>query len=204
VAAAVLVPLKGFALAKGRLAHVLDAGERVALARRMAAQVLAAASPLPVAVVTGDDEVASFATAHGAGIVADPGGGLDAAVRAGVRHLAAAGFDEIVVAHADLPLAAGLAALAGRVGTCTLVPDRRRDGTNVLVVPTDAGFRFAYGPGSFARHVAEAARVGLAVHVVTDRRLALDVDVPEDLGELGAVAGGLAGVAPLGEPCGSG
>lgn len=179
--AAVVVPIKAFGEAKGRLAEVLDAPARAALARRMASTVLGAAAPLPVLVVTSDDEVAAFAGSHGATVVADPGGGLDAAVRAGVARAADAGFDEVVVAHADLPLAAGLAALTGAAGACTLVPDRRGDGTNVLVVPADAGFRFAYGPGSFARHVAEAERLGLAVRAVRDARLGWDVDVPEDL-----------------------
>jgi 2-phospho-L-lactate guanylyltransferase len=177
----VLVPIKAFSLAKGRLAEVLDAGERAALARRMAAQVLAAAAPLPVTVVTGDAEVAAFARSHGASVLDDPGGGLNGAVTAGVAHLAALGFDEVVVAHADLPRAAGLAALTGATEACTLVPDRRDDGTNVLVVPAGAGFEFAYGPGSFARHVAEASRLGLAVRAVRDARLGWDVDLPEDL-----------------------
>lgn len=179
--AAVVVPIKGFGAAKGRLAEVLDAPARAELARRMATQVLAAAAPLPVFVVTDDDEVAEFARAAGADVVADPGGGLNGAVHAGVDHVTAAGFDEVVVAHADLPRAAGLAALTGAGDACTLVPDRRDDGTNVLVVPTGVGFTFAYGPGSFARHVREAERVGLAVRAVRDSRLGWDVDVPEDL-----------------------
>jgi len=181
VPAAVLVPIKAFTAAKGRLAEVLDAAARAELARRMAAQVLAAAAPLPVIVVTDDAEVAAFARSHGAEVIADPGGGLNAAVRAGVDHIVAAGFDEVLVAHADLPRATGLAALTGTTDTCTLVPDRRGDGTNVLVVPAGAGFRFAYGPGSFARHVAEAERLGLAVRAVRDSRLGWDVDLPEDL-----------------------
>lgn len=181
MAAAVVVPIKAFGAAKGRLAEVLDAPARATLARRMAARVLAAAEPLPVFVVTADDEVAEFARAGGADVVADPGGGLDRAVRAGVDHVAAAGFDEVVVAHADLPHAAGLAALTGAADACTLVPDRREDGTNVLVVPTGAGYAFAYGPGSFARHVREAERLGLAVRAVRDSRLGWDVDLPEDL-----------------------
>ena len=37
-----------------------------------------------------------------------------------------------------------------------IVPDRWNDGTNVIAVPADSGFRFAYGPGSFGRHAAEA------------------------------------------------
>lgn len=176
-----LVPIKAFGAAKGRLAEVLDVDERAALARRMAARVLAAAAPLPVVVVTADPEVRAFAAEHGADVAADPGGGLDAAVTAGVAYAAALGFEEVVVAHADLPFAAGLAALTGSTDACTLVPDRREDGTNVLVVPTAAGFRFAYGPGSFARHVAEAERLGLAVRAVRDARLGWDVDLPEDL-----------------------
>lgn len=179
--AAVLVPIKAFSAAKGRLATALDADRRASLARRMAATVLEAAAPLPVVVVTADDDVAAFAHDHGATVLADPGGGLDGAVTAGVAHLAALGYDEVVVAHADLPFAAGLASLTGAADACTLVPDRREDGTNVLVVPAAVGFRFAYGPGSFARHVAEAERLGLAVRAVRDARLGWDVDVPEDL-----------------------
>jgi 2-phospho-L-lactate guanylyltransferase len=86
----------------------------------------------------------------------------------------------VVVAHGDLPCAGGLSGLAAGTGI-VLVPDRRRDGTNVAVVPTGARFRFSYGPGSFERHLAEARRVGLAVTVVDDPRLAFDVDSPPDL-----------------------
>ncbi len=99
---------------------------------------------------------------------------------AGVAQLASEGVGLAVVAHADLPFATGLAAL-GEPGTVTLVPDRRRDGTNVAVVPTGAGFSFAYGQGSFERHRAEAARLGLPCQIVYDRRLAIDIDLPEDL-----------------------
>jgi 2-phospho-L-lactate guanylyltransferase len=63
----------------------------------------------------------------------------------------------------------------------TLVPDRRLDGTNVLAVPTEVGFGFAYGPGSFTRHRAEAQACGLPARIVRDDRLAWDVDLPADL-----------------------
>ena len=110
----------------------------------------------------------------------EPGRGLNGAVEAGVDRLRQAGVARCVVAHADLPEAAGLAALSTRSGI-TLVPDRRREGTNVIVVPTDAGFRFSYGPGSFARHLAEVRRLGLEPTIVDDPLLAFDVDVPADL-----------------------
>jgi len=176
----VLVPVKAFGAAKARLAPSLDAGGRVALARSMAARVLAAADPLPVAVVCDDGEVAGWATEHGALVLPEPGRGLNGAVEAGVERLAAAGASEVMVAHADLPLAHGLARLAG-FGGVTLVPDRRDDGTNVLCVPTGTGFRFRYGPGSFARHRAEARRLGLRARVVRDPELSWDVDEPADI-----------------------
>jgi 2-phospho-L-lactate/phosphoenolpyruvate guanylyltransferase len=177
---AVLVPVKRFAEAKVRLAPALGPAERAALARDMATAVLGAAQPLPVAVVCDDTEVAEWARALGALVVWEPGRGLNGAVQSGVEQLAAAGVVRVVVAHGDLPHAAGLAGLAGTEGV-VLVPDRRRDGTNVAVVPAGIGFRFSYGPGSFERHLEEAQRLGVGVDVRDDPLLAFDVDWPADL-----------------------
>ncbi|HEY5026339.1 MAG TPA: 2-phospho-L-lactate guanylyltransferase [Acidimicrobiales bacterium] len=176
----VLVPVKAFGTAKARLAPTLDAAGRAELARIMAAGVLAAAGPLPVAVVCDDPEVASWAREKGAMVLPEPGRGLNGAVEAGVERLGDAGASEVLVVHADLPFAHEVAQLAG-FGGVTLVPDRRDDGTNVVCVATGAGFRFHYGPGSFARHRAEAHRLGLVCRVVRDPELTWDVDVPGDI-----------------------
>lgn len=180
--AAVLVPVKAFAAAKVRLAPALSAASRVALARSMAARVLAAAAPLPVRVACDDDEVAEWARALGASVEWTPGLGLNGAVQQGFASLGAEGFELVIVAHADLPRAVALDRLVGAAGVVTLVPDRRDDGTNVLAVPTSAtGFTFAYGAGSFARHLAEAARLGLETRVERFPELQWDVDLPDDL-----------------------
>jgi 2-phospho-L-lactate/phosphoenolpyruvate guanylyltransferase len=180
--ATVLVPVKPFSRAKVRLAAALADEDRRALARTWAEVAVAAAAPLPVVVVCEDDEVAAWAEGAGARALRVPARGLDQAVAAGVEALAGEDVDRVVVAHADLPRARGLAALAGEPGDpVTLVPDRHDDGTNVVVVPAGAGFRFAYGPGSFARHVAEARRLGLGPRVVRSPELAWDVDTPADL-----------------------
>jgi 2-phospho-L-lactate guanylyltransferase len=177
---AVLVPVKAFAAAKVRLAPAMAAAERAALARSMADHVLNAAHPLPVAVVCDDDDVAAWARGRDAIVIHEPGRGLNGAVEEGVSWLAARGVKQVVVAHADLPLARDLAWVARFPGV-TLVPDRRDDGTNVACVPAGAGFAFAYGPGSFARHAAEARRLGLSLRVVREPSLGWDVDVPADL-----------------------
>ncbi len=177
---AVVVPVKDFARAKVRLADELDPAERDALARRMATTVVEAARPLSVCVVCDSDDVRRWATDVGAEVIWTPGLGLNGAVQAGVAELAQRGVRTAVVAHADLPLATSLEWVAATPGV-TIVPDRRLDGTNVIAVPTDSGFRFAYGPGSFDAHRAEATRLGLQLRVVRDARLGWDVDLPADL-----------------------
>lgn len=177
---AVLVPVKAFRDAKLRLAPALDGPAREQLARMMAERVVRAAAPLPVSVVCDDPDVAAWAESVGAAVIARPGRGLNGAVTDGVAHLAAAGFERVVVAHGDLPLAQRLQWVAGFDGV-TLVPDRHDDGTNVICVPAASGFRFGYGPGSFRRHGEEARRLGLAVRVVREPALGWDVDLPADL-----------------------
>jgi 2-phospho-L-lactate guanylyltransferase (CobY/MobA/RfbA family) len=95
----------------------------------------------------------------------------------------------VVVAHADLPQAGRLDRVLHASGdgdgdgvVVTIVPDRRDDGTNVIAVPTTLdGFTFAYGVGSFARHVAEARRCGATARIARLPDLQWDVDTPDDL-----------------------
>ena len=177
---AVLIPVKAFADAKARLSPALDPAARAALAESMASTVLRAAAPLDVWIVCDDRAVASWATSSGANVLWKPDRGLNGAVSEGVTDLAHLDVARVIVVHADLPHAVELAHLVDGDGI-TLVPDRRDDGTNVIVLPTDCGFEFAYGPGSFARHLDEAGRRVDDVRVVRDERLGWDVDIPDDL-----------------------
>ena len=178
---AVLVPVKAFSHAKARLASVLDEPARAALARQMAETVLDAARGLAVTIACDDEEVAAWAKEAGAGVTWTPGLGLNGAVEAGVDALAATGVERVIVAHADLPHAQDLTVVAGEGDDVIAVPDRRDDGTNVLSIPTGRGFRFAYGPRSFAKHQGEAERLALPFGVLRPADLTWDVDVPDDL-----------------------
>lgn len=192
----VLVPVKAFHLAKQRLAPSLDAASRAQLARQLADRVVAASAGLPVVVICDDPAVAAWAEGHGLEVEWTPGLGLNGAVDEAVDRRAGTGVDRVVIAHADLPFAHDLARFASAERDEVLcVPDRHEDGTNVLSIPTGAGFVAQYGAGSFARHTAEARRCGLTVRAVRDAHLAWDLDVPadldadDDLGVLPAVAG---------------
>lgn len=185
---AVVVPVKAFCVAKERLGAVLGAAERAALAERLASGVVTRAlgTSRPVLVVCDDGATAAWAASLGAEVLRQSGRGLDAAANEARAHLRGR-THRLAVVHADLARPSGLAALldgAERTPGATLVPDHRRDGTPVLVVPVDAPFVFAYGPGSFGRHCREAERLGLGPHVVDDSVLGTDVDVPEDLAAL--------------------
>jgi 2-phospho-L-lactate guanylyltransferase len=180
VNAVVLVPVKAFANAKARLSGVLTVADRERLARWMAERVLAAAGELPTYVACDDEDVAAWATSHGANVLWHPGVGLNAAVNGSIAELRGLGVSDVVVAHGDLPRALSLASL-NQTDVLTLVPDRRDDGTNVAALPTNMPFDFSYGPGSFRRHLGAAVAAGVAVRVVRDPLLGLDIDTPSDL-----------------------
>jgi 2-phospho-L-lactate guanylyltransferase len=101
--------------------------------------------------------------------------------------------------HADLPLATTVDGIAddADAAVAVIVPDHHDDGNPVLAIPSAAEFGFAYGPGSCARHIAEAERCGLEVRIVRDRALGFDVD---DATDLRALEHGRETVAPKRRP----
>jgi len=177
---AVVIPLRSLRSGKLRLQSRLDEAARAALITDMANTVISAAHELPVFVVHDDEDVAPWAVERGAVPLRGTHPGLNRAVSEGVAHAGASGHTKAIVAHADLPHAQDLRPVADFHGI-TLVPDRLRDGTNVLCVPTDITFPFSYGPGSFAVHLQLANETGRAVRVLEDPALAWDVDHPDDL-----------------------
>lgn len=184
----VAIPVRAFALGKARLSDHIGAETRSELARSWADRVVTAAAGFATVVISSDAEVCAWATARGCATVPDPGS-LDAAARAGRTWAATNGCARVVVAHADLPHARSFVAIARDLSrpVVSLVPCHRDDGTTVLSLPVDLDFRFAYGPGSFRRHAAEARRLGAGLRVVRDPELAFDVDFPDDLAALGVL-----------------
>lgn len=191
----VVVPVKSFDLAKGRLAESLSAEERSRLAKRMAAGVVAAAAPLPVWVVCNSHEVAGWAMDADARVIWRAETGLNRSVTAAVAFLARLGLARAIIAHGDLPLARDLR-WVGDFDGVTIVPDRRGEGTNVMAVPTTAGFVFAYGTNSAPKHRAEAERLSLPVRMSADDELGWDVDTPEDLDVFTRTDGGMLAAMP--------
>ncbi|MBW8755746.1 MAG: 2-phospho-L-lactate guanylyltransferase [Sphingomonadales bacterium] len=180
-----VIPLRASPESKSRLAAVLDAPARAALVEAMLARVLDAARS-----ARNVSRVCLLGTAPAAlpadvTVLAEPGGGLNAAAASALAQVACS---RVVIIHADLPqvTAQDLELLAAAPeGTIAIAPDRHGTGTNAISLPLPAakGFSFAFGPDSFARHKAEADRLGLKLEEVHSQGLARDVDEPDDLAD---------------------
>lgn len=194
----IIVPHRGLAAAKTRLAPVLDAADREALAGRLLARVLSVVrrACADVVVITPDESVRSIAEEAGARMTVQRGMGLNEGLEQARAEAEREGIDLLGVLHGDLPnlVPDDVAALLESVpsgGGVAIAPDRAGTGTNGLAQsPVDA-VPFRFGAGSFALHRDAAISVGLRLAIVERPGLAFDLDTPADLArwlELGDVA----------------
>lgn len=184
-----LVPVKQLDRAKSRLATVLDARERKALARAMLCDVLGTLSRVDglagILVVTSDGEAATVAAGFGATVVPDPvEGGLNAAVRCGLRWLDAQHQAGAVVVPGDVPFVTvaelGSVLRALRSNQIVIAPALRDGGTNILAMKPLL-LSPSFGSGSFARHVVAARALGIEPRTLLLDGAGHDIDVAADL-----------------------
>lgn len=179
----IVIPVKPFGVAKRRLAPVLNAAQRSRVGKAVAAHVVATAQATgcPVAVVTGDDGVWSWARRLGASVIREPPeGGLDQAGTAAAAVARRQGRAWMIL-HADLPVLTASElrdAVAALESKGVLLAPSHNGGTSLLAADLDA-FPFAYGRTSFRRHLAAAARLPHRLLIRTG--LAVDLDGPQDL-----------------------
>jgi 2-phospho-L-lactate guanylyltransferase len=185
-----IIPVQPLPEGKSRLAAVLSAQERFHLNQRyfkhVLATVLAAFPPARVLVVSRSADV--LAMAGGAQTLSESGSGdLNVALTEGARAAQRAGADAVLSISSDLPLleTADLRAMCDAMAknTAVIAPDRAGVGTNALLCPVKAA-AYAYGEGSFARHVALMEAQDLRVVAVQREGLAFDIDTPADLERL--------------------
>lgn len=190
---AVLLPVKSPGTGKSRLSALPDEHRR-RLAASFATDVVRACLATPevalVLIVSDDLDFARTLAAGDAATLADPGGGLNAALRHAAAHVRVERPElQPVALLADLPaltprdLAAALVH-AGAGDGSWFVRDADDTGTTLYSAPYDA-FEPRFGPGSAAAHLAGGARP-VPGDLATLRR---DVDDLDDLD--GAVALGV-------------
>jgi 2-phospho-L-lactate guanylyltransferase len=185
---AALLPVKRLDRAKRRLGPVFTQAHRTEIAAALledALDLCSAADFLAWVVVSDDPAVRDEAKARGIGALADPGGGLNAALSAGVNHAVAAGAVSITVIPCDVPLARVEDLVdvldTGATSDMVLVPSERDGGTNGLHLRPPDVAEPHFGAESLAAHVALAERLALRCSILRLPRLTLDIDTPEDI-----------------------
>lgn len=187
-----VVPFKGTAQAKQRLAAALTPPQRQALALAMLGDVLQTLSAVDelrgVLVVTTDPAAAALAAQFGAQVSSDHAcDGHTGAVMGAANRLASQGLGLMTV-PGDIPLVAPddirqLLSMHAPAAGFTIVPAQDDKGSNaVLCTPANA-VPLRFGDDSFFPHLAAAKAHGIEPRVIRLPRIALDIDTPEDLAQ---------------------
>lgn len=201
------MPLRDGTSGKSRLAHLLDPSARRRLVSTLAQSVVETLLDLEeieqVLVVTADPGFArSVLAAHAdderVRILSQPVArpGLNAALDI-ARERALVEADEprtrgrrLLVVHADLPALEvdDVRAVLAEQSPVVVATDRLGQGTNLLALGPRAehvsSYRFRFGHGSRAAHLAEAERLGVRAALVQRPGTATDLDTIEDWAEL--------------------
>jgi 2-phospho-L-lactate/phosphoenolpyruvate guanylyltransferase len=186
-----ILPVKPLEQGKTRLSAVLSKDERWILNTTMLGNTLKALIHAKgvdrILVVSQDPAVLAASRSFGVQILQEePLSNLNRAVTLGVRFAVAHKAGPVMVLPADLPLldAALIQLLVGRltgVDELIILPDRRDEGTNGLLISPPDLFKYQFGVDSFRRHIHQAQENGMRVEIVRIPELSLDLDLPEDL-----------------------
>lgn len=192
-----LLPVRGLASGKSRLAAVVSADERRALNNQMLNRTLEAIAQSREAfempgnalaqciVVSADADVLNLARLRGAHAL-DEGrnAGLNAALELARAAANARGARRLLVLTADLPKvdAAALERLNRAIpaNAAAVISDKTGTGTNGLLLPAHANICFAFGAGSLERHRTALELLGIDTRIWQDPALAFDLDTAAD------------------------
>jgi 2-phospho-L-lactate guanylyltransferase len=196
---AALVPVKALAAGKSRLSERLARGDLERLALAMLGDVVEGLRGVreleAVVVVTPDPRVAREATSLGAEALLRDDPGLNAALDAGARVLAARGLETLLVVLGDVPAVRAsdvtllFEALRGLGGRGVVLSPSRDGGTSALLRAPWSLLPNRFGKDSAAAHREAAAAAGLPYAELPLPSLAVDVDRVEDAEALRGAAG---------------
>ncbi len=194
----ILVPVKNLALAKQRLAAVLDQPARTELAQAMLHDVLAALAGWKrrpgVAIVSSDPFAVKLAQQYEFEVISDPANpGETGAIEMATEICSSRGEESTLVIPADIPLmkASELEAILENAPPegSVLVPAADGRGTNAAFRCPANLFPLRFGNDSFKPHHAAALATGKPCVVLHLPGIAIDVDNPSDLQQLVALPG---------------
>jgi len=186
-----IVPVKPLRRGKSRLAGVLTEEERLDLNSQLLIHTVDTLKEIPeiehVLVVSRDQAALALARAHGARTVQENGAPeLNIALTRATIVAKRYATRGVLIIPSDLPMISkedvyAMLELVKDPPVVVVVPDRKKEGTNALLVCPVGLIEYDYGPNSFERHCQRARQAGARLEICELSSLALDMDVPEDL-----------------------
>jgi 2-phospho-L-lactate/phosphoenolpyruvate guanylyltransferase len=186
-----VIPVKPLNRAKSRLEKVLSPEQRYELAQMMLRQILSVTSHTPqitgTMVITRDTRAIGIAREYGAKTVQESGySDLNPALERATGVIRAWRAGAILILPADLPFInsddiAEMVEMGQELSTVVIATDRHSNGTNAMLVRPPGLMGYAYGTGSFDRHITMAHEVRARVRIYESERTLLDIDEPDDL-----------------------
>lgn len=186
-----IVPVKPLRRGKSRLAGVLTEEERLGLNSQLLIHTVDTLSELPeiehILVVSRDQAALALARAHGARTVQENGAPeLNVALTRATIVAKRYATRGVLIIPSDLPMISKedvytMLEMVKDPPVVVVAPDRKKEGTNALLVCPVGLIEYDYGPNSFERHCQRARQAGARLEICELPSLALDMDVPEDL-----------------------
>lgn len=185
-----IVPVKPLRRGKSRLSNILSEEERTRLNHKLFSHTLDVLLQVEaiseILIVSRDSNVLTEAREKGVRTVTEHGTPeLNNALRRASLFSNVFSTEGVLIVPADLPLltpgdVTDFVAQRSEPPMIVISPDRRRQGTNMLLIDPAGLITFSFGIDSFERHCELARLTGAQVNIYENEHIALDLDVPED------------------------
>jgi len=191
-----VIPMKPLIQAKTRLSNVLSEKERqnmvLSFFQHTVQQLKNCAFLNGILVISSDHSYEGYYS--GENIVflqEDKPNGLNSSINLGAAFLMNKGVEAMLVVHGDLPLLTSQALSEIFINMETpcvgIIPDRHKQGTNILLTAPPNIIDFHFGVDSFQKHQQAAQTLNIPMKMVFSDTLSFDIDTPEDLNLLNEI-----------------
>ncbi len=186
-----IIPVSSFESSKTRLSHFLSEDERTSLLKVMLADIVDVVRDLVVDIilVSHDDNVYDYALELGVSFVKEKDhedNKLNNALLDAISSVKENYMDhDILIIPSDIPLIKQEhIASVKQFESDMIISPSKGGGTNLLCFNSDYDFIPLFGDMSYFRHIEEALTSGMSINLIESFYLSVDINNPEDLGEL--------------------
>lgn len=186
----VIVPVKSIHNGKSRLAGVLSSGDRENLNIAMLTNILKTLKEMDgiagALIISHDKTIQILTETFGFDFLLEQQPySLNHAINKACEKCRDMGASAVLILPADLPLITkkSLQSILDKniePPVVVITPDRRKEGTNSLLINPASEFNFQFGENSFLTHQKNATLMNYRVEIVVDPGMELDLDTPED------------------------